>query len=141
MTGILDHAFFKYALRWRLEYQGGVRSRVGLWMDPGHLPEHQAWRQCKEGVTRALIEGRSVLTGEVRVMAECAGENFCLFKWLAIHALEMSPSGRIGAGRSRIYGLRIVTRDEHADVYANGEAAASPRPADDKDFHYAAFGR
>lgn len=140
-TTALDHAYFKYVLRWAIEYNDGCNARRGLWMDRAvGDEEHQAWRHCGPNVARAFIEAKDIVTRKVHVIAEVNGQDFRFFQWLGVHATTFSGY-KIQGVAERITGLKILGRDEAAEVFADGTVRLVSLSQDDLKFHFAAYGR
>jgi hypothetical protein len=95
-----------------------------------------AYFQNKEGLVRASVEGKDILTREIKTLAECDGWDYVNFQWMA--ELRMRSDGY---GTSQHVGLKLVTRDFWIEVYARGNVLRVPRTEEDKNYHYATFGR
>lgn len=105
----------------------------------------QAWNKQKEGLLWASIEGKTA-DGEIVTLAQVPGQDFCLFKWMAVASaplrlrrkdLSQPPPKPI----HRLIGMEIVMRNETIKVMETGHIFREPRTVEDKRFHYAAFGR
>jgi hypothetical protein len=124
-------------LRWRFDFFGRP-SKYGQWNRPGTTPETQAWCQNKEGLVRASIEGKNMVTKEIETLAECDGHDFVNFQWMA--AAKMKPFFKGTANVAHfLVGLKIITRDSAVEVYPNGEVRKNERT--EKNVQYATFGK
>lgn len=111
-------------------------SRTGQWSRAATLETDMAYYQNKEGIVRASIEGKDVITREITTLAECDGWDWVNFQWMAIFAARSD-----GVGQHHHVGLKLVTREFWIEVYAKGGVRKLPRTEEDKNFHYATFGR
>lgn len=130
-----------YLLRWRYDYTGGRSPSLGMWSNPGDVANQGAWRQNKEGVARASIEAKDYFTRETTTLAECLGEDFVNFEWLAL--ASVNPFSLKGAGNvtpvTRLGGLVLRTRTEVVTVYNSGDISREPWEFDG--VQLATFGR
>lgn len=122
-----------YKLRWRFDYANRP-SKCGQWSKPATRDEDMAARQLKDGLIRASIEGQDISTQEIFTLAECDGHDFCNFQWISAQ-YGMSP------GHAKIVGLAIMTRNQVAQVFVDGSSKILERPENDKNYHYAIYGR
>jgi hypothetical protein len=129
----------KYDLRWRFDYANRLPA-YGKWSSPGNSPELQAWRQNREGLVRASVEGQDVATQVIKTLAECDGWDFVNFQWMAV---AMSPASLVGVAQPvhALVGLKVVTREVELCVHANGEVERRVRPEAEKKMNFATFGR
>lgn len=129
-------------LRWRFDF-AGRQTRYGMWSRDADDPKEKAAFVDKTGLVRAAIEAKDIqdqdgrCAGTVRTLAECDGHEFVNFKWFTLGASLMAR----GPVRHNTVGLILVTREIETMVAINGEMAVRPRTAEDKQFHYAGFGR
>jgi len=124
-----------YLLRWRFDYLDRP-TKYGQWSRAATLETDMAYFQNKEGLVRASVEGKDILTREIKTLAECDGWDYVNFQWMA--ELRMRSDGY---GTSQHVGLKLVTRDFWIEVYARGNVLRVPRTEEDKNYHYATFGR
>ena len=129
----------KYDLRWRFDYLNHP-TKKGKWSSPGNSPELQAWRQNKENLTRAGIEGQDVETQQIVVLAECDGHDFVNFQWEAV-AIFQDGSLRSGKAIHALSGLKILTRENEISVNSRGQVVTRPRTDNEKKINFATFGR
>lgn len=131
-----------YLLRWRFDFQTGS-SRFGMWSQPGNIAEAGAWRQTKSGlhIVRAIVEAKHYVKRTTHVLAECSGQDFVMFEWLAF--ARLNPLGIKGSGtpHTTLGGLSIVTREEIVTVFVNGEIKRAPRPDVHKKTAFATYGK
>lgn len=114
-----------YLLRWRFDYLS--RPAVfGMWSNPGNIQQSGAWRQNREGVLRASVEAKDYFTRAITVLAECPGQDFVNFEWLALASLN--PFGVRGSitPLTKLGGLAIRSRNELIQVYTSGEVSRTP---------------
>lgn len=120
---------YLYDVRWRLEYLDRP-AKAGLWTWPGEEKnvEGKAWLQPKEGLARCIVEARCRFTKKYVVLAECAGQDFIEFRWMAAGSI---PVGAGGVGGSvtfgpGIQGMTLVSRNEKVHAYLNGKVMREP---------------
>lgn len=124
-----------YLLRWHFDYVGNL-PKYGQWSRAASRQEDMAYCQNKEGLVRASVEGKNVVTREVVTLAECDGHDFVNFQWMAEFRAKSD-----GSGTYHHVGLKLVTRENWVEVYTRGQVKIVPRTEEDKKFHYATFGR
>lgn len=131
-----------YLLRWRFDFTSGA-SRFGMWSQPGDVEKSGAWRQTKVGlfVARAMIEGKHFIKRTTHVLAECSGEDYCTFQWMAL--AHLAPLGLRGSVTplTRLNGLSLVTREEIIEVTTDGRVNRMPRPDAHKRVGFATYGK
>lgn len=125
-----------YLLRWRFDFADRP-SRMGMWSQSGTRDEDKASFVNTTGLVRASIEGKDVVTRAVKVLAECDGHDYVVFKWNA----AFISHGNFTTGQHVLTGLKLVTRDFELDVFPSGDVKISARLEDEKNFNYAAFGK
>lgn len=124
-------------LRWRFDFHG-KNPKIGQWSRDADREEEKAAFVNKTGLVRAAIETKSIMPPyDVRTIAECDGWDFVNFKWFTV-AASLNARGPV---RHETIGLILVTREIETVVYRNGETVVRSRTAEDKQFHYAGFGR
>lgn len=146
MQEILELHSPKYWLRWRFDYSDGKPSKVGGWLNPGdEKNQHMlAYMQSKENLLRACVEVKNIETNCVAPYAECEGQDFCTFEWVARAAMPAFFKGSVQIGGnvygSAVVGLTLVSRNERIRVTIDGQIKRTPRTdadrATDKLFHY-----
>jgi len=130
----------KYDLRWRFDFAGRP-PKWGKWSSPGNSNETKASHQNAEGLVRASIEGKNVFNpGDVRILAECNGQDFVNFQWSAIAITPAMFKGTVKPVHALV-GMKLLTRDELIEVAATGEIAKRPRTDGEKRINFATFGR
>jgi hypothetical protein len=131
----------KYMLRWRYDFLSNP-TKYGQWDREANLMSDMACFNLKEGLVRASIEGKDIETREIKTLAEVDGHDFCLFQWMAIasggSAFNLKGSHEMV---KKNIGLKLVSRDKFIEVYKTGLVQTLDRPVEDKNFHYAAYGR
>jgi hypothetical protein len=124
-----------FLLRWRFDYADRP-SKTGQWSRAATIETDMAYYQNKEGIVRASIEGKDVITREIKTLAECDGWDYVNFQWMDV------VRGRSDGLCTRQHiGLKLITRDFWVEVYAKGLIKKIPRTEEDKNYHYATFGR
>lgn len=140
MTQILKPIF---DLRWRLEYNDGTPAKYGPWTRDAYRQEEMATFQKRENLARALVEMKDKRNGYSQTAVHCSGQDFVNFKWVRGGSYPYGKSG----GRpvilySQIIGMVLVTRELEATVYVDGrEPEIKFRSDEDKNYHYAGFGK
>jgi len=132
----------KYYLRWRLDFKDHRPTRFGIWDRPGKGSDNVQYCNTTN-LLRASIEGKDVFTNEIRTIADCDGHHFCLFRYkAACHiGLKMSRHQSRIPTRTEIVGLVLVTTDIETLISNNGEVQVTRRTEEDKNYHYATYGR
>jgi hypothetical protein len=102
----------RWIFRWRFEYANGT-SRAGIWNGTTRF-EDTASAQTKEGLIAAIIEGKHFMRRDIRIFAECPGQDFINFEHLAVHVRSPKSSTTF------VYGMRIRTRNCMANCFADG---------------------
>jgi hypothetical protein len=128
-----------YDLRWRFEYSDEKPAKYGAWSRSGNTSELHAWCQNKTNLLFAIVEGKHIETKQTMVLAECSGQDFCNFEWKAV-AIMPGIKGTTPL-HSTLVGLTIVSRDFITTVMIDGRIGTMPRALEDKNFHYAGYGR
>lgn len=130
----------KYLLRWRFDF-ANKPTRFGMWNSsgPSQHGAHMAWSTNKEGLVLAQIEGKDILSREVRTLVACDGHEFVNMKWYAVikHGLQNFA----GAYPGRLIGMILQTREMDVLYLMDGRHATKSRTEGDKKFNYAGFGR
>lgn len=129
-----------YDLRWRFDY-AGRKSKWGMWNNPGEREEDMAYRQNKEGLVRVAIEGKHRRTFDIVTLAECDGWDYVNTEWMAACLAAAFFTTERAPSQHYLVGLKIKTRDHELQVYPTGAVNKVPRTAEDKNYHYATFGR
>lgn len=132
-----------YLLRWRFDFQTGAKH-FGMWSQPGDIEKAGAWRQTKAGlhVIAAMVEGKHITRRTTEVLAECSGQDFVLFEWLALARVNpFSVRGAGGTPHTTLGGLSIVSREEITTVHVSGEVQRQPRPEAHKRIGFATYGK
>ena len=130
----------KYLLRWRYDYPEKVVR--GMWSNAGENPANQAWSNNKEGLVRAIIEGKDLKTKEIKVLAECPGEDFRVFQWVAsVRMPGGAPAGGSVTIAGSIIGMKLLTRDEELTILDTGLGKARPLPESEKNLNFRTYGK
>lgn len=126
-------------LRCRFDFAHNKPTWFSMWNDSGPNDCDKAAFQNKNGLIRASIEAKNVITREIITVVECNGIDFCNFQWLAIASTPaMAKFARV---TSKNVGLALVTRDKKINVFVNGKITVENRSEAEKNFHYASYGR
>lgn len=113
-----------YRLRWRFDFAGRP-SRVGGWNSASTNPKDMAAFVDKTGLVRACIEAESVLTYQLKVLAEVDGHCYVTSSWEMAAALPTFNSGAYTTQGS-IIGLSLVTLEEKLTVFVSGQVLRKP---------------
>ena len=114
---ILERPEF-WRLRWRFEYVDG-RLKYGQWDRHGDFETDQAWRQTKENLLYACVEGKEFHTKESKIFHRCLGQDFVNFNWMATSTVPSNFSGAV-TPTPRIVGLTLIDRTKKHAVYKTG---------------------
>lgn len=129
----------EWLLRWRMDFAGRP-TKIGHWGRSEVQLSGMAAMQMREGLVRAAVEAKNIITRETMILAECDGWDFNLFKWMANAHAPCFIKGSI-TPYTRCVGLMLVTREFEIEVYDTGDIIKVARTEEDKNFHYATFGR
>lgn len=114
----------RYTLRWRFDYLTRP-SKAGMWGLTTRNKVDSAWSQPRDGMIRACIEGKNLRTREIKMLAECRGCDFRVFQWLATALCPIFPGGTRSL-KSKLVGLKMLTRDEQVTVLYDGSVQVEP---------------
>lgn len=128
----------KYLLRWRYDYPNG--SKMGMWSNPGDRKANQAWCQNKEGLVRASIEGKDLVTKEIKTLAECDGHEFRVFQWMAAAKIPVGLRGSVKPA-SQLVGMKILTSEKEIAIFDTGQKAERNLPEGDKKLNFKTYGK
>ena len=108
-----------YKLRWRFDYINRP-PKYGIWSMATGKPSDSAYSQPKDGLLTASIEGKDVHTKEIKRLADCPGQDFRMFQWVATASMP-AVSGLVSyTPRSTLVGLKLITRNEVIEVLNTG---------------------
>ena len=131
-----------YLLRWRFDFKDAPTA-LGMWSQDGDIAGSGAWKfGMKEGIVRASIEGKHVVTRQTITLAECDGHDFVVFLWLA--AAKINPFSIRGKGTtppSTCLGLSLVSRELITEVLVTGVVTATLRPDAHRRIGFATYGK
>lgn len=133
-----------FLLRWRYEWPDRP-AKFGMWNQPGDLPVNQAWAQNKDGLAYAVIESKNIKTREIADVVRCPGHDFLNFQWIA--AASVSGAGLVRGGfgsvvpRTKLVGIKMITRDESLAVYVSGQIVRAPLKPGEASTNFATFGK
>jgi hypothetical protein len=128
----------KYLLRWRYDYPEG--SAYGMWSNPGTHKSNQAWCQNKEGLVRASVEGKDLVTKKVVTLAECDGHSFRVFQWMAAARVPGMITGSIKP-MSQLIGMKLLTADRELSVFDTGYVHDKPLGNGERLLNFATYGK
>ncbi len=129
----------KYLLRWRYDYPNKIIC--GMWSNPGEHPSNKAWCQNKEGLIRASIEGKDILTKKILVLAECDGHDFRNFQWIAAARVPaMSVKGDY-TPLTQLVGMKLLTTDRELSVFDTGQTQDNALKNGEKELNFATYGK
>jgi hypothetical protein len=125
----------KYDLRWYFEYLDRP-DYYGGWNSTD--PRRPAWSHAFEGLTKAMIQARDGGT-EFKVLAECPGQDFQNFQWIAIARANEMQIRRGLKLPAVIVGLQIQHRYGQIQCYIDGTVKHNKivYPT----IHFASYGR
>lgn len=133
----------KIDLRWRFDFKDGRRPRYGIWNHPGR-PDDSVQLINTANLARAAIEQKCIFSNKIKIIAECDGEDFCLFRYRAAARTMINMrkfQGHIPT-RTQVVGLILVTRDFECEVLDDGSPPKLLRRSEwDKKQNYIAYGR
>lgn len=124
-----------YLLRWRFEFKDKP-AVFGMWNSNAIT----AWDKNGEGLSKVLIECKSTVTKETRVVAECEGHEYRNLQWVATAVVPSSFSGTI-TPLSKCTGLKILTTDEEVAILTTGVCSRRKLTESEKGIHFATYGR
>ena len=128
----------EYVLRWAFEYADGKR-RAGIWGQSTDNPGDSAWAQPKIGLIRAIIEGKNQITKNIVRFAECSGEDYRVFQWVAVAAMPgFGFRGSVNLP-SRLVGLKLLARDQMYEVHGNGKVVITPITDRQREIQFASY--
>lgn len=127
-----------YILRWVFEYQDG-RRKAGMWGQATRNPVDSAWAQSTKGLARAVIEGKHVTSRKLVRLAECSGQDYRTFQWVATAAMPgMGFKGAVTL-RSRLVGLKLLARDKVFEVNGKGDVNITPITKRQNEIQFASY--
>lgn len=129
-----------YMVRWRFDFAKRP-SAVGFWGRPGDQKtgEGLAAFANKEGLIRASIEGKDMNGGAIKTLIEVDGHDFCNFQWMA--AAKYALGGGHQVCPMKLLGMKLISREFEYWAFPTGLVHREPRPEEDKNYHYATYGR
>lgn len=131
----------RYELRWRFDFAQKV-TRCGMWSRSSNKTEEMAAFVNKDGLILASIEAKNYYTQEQFIIAECNGQDFVNFKWIAERHSVTGGTGLYSFSNwHQLVGLKLVTRDFDLNVHFDGTNQIEQRTEEDKKFHYEGFGK
>ena len=104
---------------------------MGLWSQHGPIP-NQAWHQNKEGLTRAVIEGKNVKTKAVKELVSCNGQDFRNFNYMAAHGVH--------SGGTEFLGMTLMMREKKVEILRNGHCKVIDLTEREKTMNLATYG-
>jgi len=128
-----------WALRWRYEYVDG-RVKYGQWDRHGYFPIDQAWRQSKENLLYACIEGKEDQTRQHKIFVRCYGQDFVNFNWIATASVPLRINGSV-TPTPRLVGLMLIDRNKKHQVFKSGVIESFEHKKDYSVDHLTGFGR
>jgi hypothetical protein len=111
----------RFLLRWRLEYRDRP-PKYSIWNMSGIAQSDQAWCQTRNGLSRAIIEAKDLVTREIKVIVDCPADIFRLFQWIAIQKLDFKSTRK----DARNVGIALVTNDLRIEAYEWGQVIQRP---------------
>ena len=124
-----------YKLRWYFDYFTKA-PYFGVW---GYAdPTRPAWKHSTEGLANAIIQGKSP-DGKIVNLAECSGQDFQNFQWLATARANPMQIKKGFKLRSNLVGLMIQHRNGQIQVYTDGSVKNNNITYEN--IHFATYGR
>jgi hypothetical protein len=102
-----------YLLRYRFEYQKRP-DRVGMWDRPATDVKQMAYSANRSDLMSVVIEGKNVVTREIKQLYNCDGQDYVNMQWLAQYRQSMSGSSQ------DVIGLCMITRYVKVEVFQSG---------------------
>lgn len=124
MNTFIDDFSNRIFFRWAFEF-ADKNTRRGVWNNQSNNIVDLASSVNKNGMIRAMIEGKHFKTKEVKVYADMHGHDFINFQTLMVvrtNDLHM---------HQRAYGMRIVGRYSVIDCYETGLITIEDKAFDD----------
>ena len=130
----------KFLLRWKFIYSDGS-VKAGLWNNPGPKEDMptKAWCNNKSNLKFAMIEAKNNDTRKTETVVECSGQDFQNFQWLALASVNPFSVKSPTTPRTRIGGLKMITRDEEITVFDDGTGNKEPNTK--QNLHFATYGK
>ena len=128
-----------WRLRWRFEYVDGA-VKYGQWDRHGDFATDQAWRQSKDNLLYACIEGKEFTTNVFKIFHRCIGQDFVNFNWIATAAVPANLKGSV-TPTPRIVGLMLIDRTQKHQVFKSGVTESNVHNKDYGVEHLQGFGR
>lgn len=128
-----------YELRWVLHFNNGKNSKFGQWnTDTKSIDDSPSFLN-KNNLMFACIERRDISTGEVEEVVSCKGQDFCLFKFIAVAPVSISTS-LVQKPISKLIGIKLVSRDVDIDVFIDRKnVMLRKRSKEEKEINYKGF--
>lgn len=126
-------------IRWRFEYPN--KTVAGIWNNPGENGNNQAWNQNKEGLVKAMIERKDLTTGEIKVVAECSGQDYRNLQWVGAVKLNPFTVGAPQTHKPVLCGLKLHARDAVTEVYGDGSVKRRPITQRETEINWATYGK
>ena len=128
-----------FDLRWRFDYLSRP-AKYGQWSRPDERDEDKAYRQNKEGLLLASIEGKNRKTFEVVTLCDVPATEFVMFEWMAAASMRPFFNGTAKT-RTQLLGLAIKTREHILAVYPDGSVHKTDRTEAEKAINYQSYGK
>lgn len=125
----------KFNLRWRFVYKDKP-DRFGVWDYAGECPTTRASCQSTQGLARAIVEGKNILTRETVVLADISGQDFMLFQWIKV---DHFSGGGLTPSAQYMVGMKVVTRYGNIIVNNDGTLNRTPLSVADRTINFAAY--
>lgn len=102
-----------YLLRYKFEYQKRP-DRVGMWDRPATDVKQMAYSANKSDLMSVVIEGKNVITREIKELYRIDGADYVNTQWLAQYRQNINGSDQA------VIGLSIITRYHKVEVFQSG---------------------
>ena len=128
-----------FELRWALHFNDGKKSKFGQWNTSTRSIEDSPSFLNKNNLLLACIERRDLKTGEVEEVVSCKGQDFCLFKFIAVSPVSISID-LLQKPVSKLIGIKLVSRDVDIDVFIDRKnVMIRKRKESEKKINYEGF--
>ena len=136
----LNGFIYKYFLRCHFDFLNKP-SWSSMWNDSGPNNCDKACFQNKDGLIRAAIEAKDIVTRQIVILAECDGTDFCNFQWEAIALGGSIFNSKAHSAYGHNIGLSMITRKEKVKVFMNGDVKIEIRNEKDKLINFVSYGK
>lgn len=125
----------RFKIRWRYDYADGSK-KFGLWSMPGKHDNEKPSRTYNLSVVYAAIEAKSNIDYKIYQLAECDGNNFVAFQYIAMASI--APFGIKGEVTPPTYfgGMKLLTKTNVYQVVPSGHISVKPITSGELDLDF-----